>query len=251
MKKVNRYLIVLLLVFTYGCEDNVKFEDKELIIKGTTNKIIVQVPKKCQQFSSTILESVEFLKKSAKSDQSLKKIYDKAELISEFSENIKAITIAQCEINRKSNVYDPNISDQAFYSELVKSYVEFQMWKDLKTANNSVLLDSAINRVYNNIYEHKNEELSNLVNDMAFSFKTAAGSTVVIYVNGQMACATVADATGEVTCVVPKKYLLPRPKEISFVKIVATAIGFEPKQLNYSMGEAMLQVRGGKRINLN
>lgn len=253
MRNLKKYLVLLLSFLFIGCNEKIQFTNKEFTIKGTGSKITIQVPNKCELFSSSLKESVEYLKVSAKKDQALKKIYDKADLISEFSERIQAITIAQCKINQTSNVYDPNFSDQVFYSELVKSYVEFQQWKDLKTGatGTTELLDSAINRLYSNMYNHKNGELSNLVNDMAFSFNSAAGSTVVIYVNGQMACATVANSNGDVTCVVPKKYLLPIPNEITYIKIAATAIGFTPKELNYSLGEAILKATNGKRISID
>jgi hypothetical protein len=253
MSNIKACLTLLLYFFFISCNDNIKFTNKKFTIKGTSNEITIQVPAKCEQFSSSVKESLDFLKVSAKKDQALKNIYDKADLISEFSERIQAITIAQCKINQQSNVYDPDFSDQVFYSELVKSYVEFQKWKDLKTGTTATteILDSAINRIYSNMYNHKNEELSNLVNDMAFSFNSAAGSTVVIYVNGRMACATAANSKGEVMCVVPKKYLLPIPNEITYIKIVATAIGFTSKELNYSLGEAILKATNGRRINID
>jgi len=253
MSKAKRYSILIFIFYFLACGEKTEIINKEVTIKGTNNKITIQVPKNCEQFSSNIRESIDFLKKSARKDLSLKKIYDKADLLGEFSERIQGITIAQCKINKNMNVYDPNFSDQVFYSELVKSYIEFQKWKDLKTYNteSTKLLDSAINKIYTNAYKNKKEELSSFINDMALSFSSQAGSTIIIFVNGQMACATIADIKGDVVCVIPKKYLLPVPNEITYIKIVATAIGFTPKELNYSLGETMLLASKGKRINLD
>ena len=245
--------IVCIVLFTQ-CKDKIKFVSKEVIIarSNPVTKMTIQVPESCDKFSQGVKISLDALVKYSGQEISLKGNYDKANVISEFSERIKTITTAQCKICQRSNIIDPNVSDQVFYNDLVKNYVEYQKIRDFSSAtlndSEKTIIANALADVYRSIYTTKLDELPAYIKDMSLSMQGNPGGTFKVFVNDSLVCATVADNSGNAICIINKKYLIPPPDKQTEIHIRYSAIGFNEQQQGFTLGELILLNKSGNKI---
>lgn len=243
--KISRLISFLLIFLFCQCEKKVKFINKDVIIKGTTNKITIQVPEKCGDFSEGVKMSLDAIVKYAGQDASLKATYDKVNIISEFSQRIKTITIAQCKIIQNSVVFDPNESDQVFYNQLVNDYIQYQKLRDFTQLENlneeqRKLIATAITEVYTNIYTNKKDEVIAILKDLKLTIKAIPTSNVTVKINGENVCMTAVDIDGIAVCFIPKKYLVPKPNEEYKIDIILASVGYADNIKTYSLGSLVL-----------
>jgi hypothetical protein len=130
---------------------------KNFIVKGTTTKIEVEIPEDCESFNDGIKLSVDAIAKySGKEIGSFKGTYEKIKVLTDYSERIKTICVAQCNYLRNSVVLDVNESDYTFFSKLLQNYTEYQKIKDLVDTDLSEQqkdeVVNSISSVYKSLY---------------------------------------------------------------------------------------------------
>ncbi len=230
-----------LALLLQGCP--VKFTKKEFIIKGSNpvQKITLDVPESCEKFSNGVEVNIEAMVKYAGQEAELKANYDKVLLIEEFSDRLKAITSAQCKIVQTSTIIDTDVSDQTFYNEIVKDYVEYQKVKDLITSSPTETQKDEITKtilsVYETIYDNKKSELENFVDNLKIQLDVDTGANVFIFVNDNQIDAFQAGLDTPISYTIDKKHLLPKPNEQIKIRFKVSAIGFQDLGGEFSLAE--------------
>jgi len=245
--KQNCFLFLLpLMILTQGCpKDEIKFIDKEFIIKGSTNKITIKVPTECEKFNTGVKVNVDAMVEYAGQEAQLAANFEKVLLISEFSDRLRAIIAAQCNIVQTSLVIDPNNSDLSFYNDIVKNYTEYQKVRDLLTSNPSTSQKNEITKtilsVYEVIFKNKKDELLDYITNLEILLDVLPGTQVMIYRNNELIGTILGGAESPTKYVIDKKYLLPAPDEIINLKFVASAVGYRPIEKSFSLAELQKQ----------
>lgn len=252
----NRKLFIFLIpiaLMLQGCP--VKFKKKEFIIRGSNpvEKISLDVPESCEKFSNGVEINIEAMVKYAGQEAELKANYDKVLLIEEFSDRLKAITSAQCKIVQTSTIIDTEVSDQTFFNEIVKDYVEYQKVRDLITSSPTQSqkdeITNTILSVYETIYDNKKDELTNYVDNLKIQLDVETGANVFVYVNDDEIAAFQAGFDTPISYTIDKKYLLPKPNEQIKVRFKVSAVGYQELVKEFTLGE--LRDKEQKDIPLN
>lgn len=242
--KTNILLIALSSFILFGCPSKpIEFCKKEFVIKGSNpvEKIETQVPCSCDKWENGVKANIDAAVKYAGQEASLKGSFEKINLISQFSDRLKAITTAQCKINQTSITFDPNISDQVFYNEIVKNYTEYQKIADLQTAGLTAdqkgrIVDALLN-VYKSVYELKKDELLSIASDLKCTFKvtTTVNSSVEIYKNNSLLQTISLGSSANYT--IGKANLVPAPNENFVFKFRLLTNGTQASEKIYTLSE--------------
>ena len=165
MKKHLLFYLVPLIFLIQGCPNSKPdFIDKEFIKKGTSEKITIKIPRKCETFNTGLKVNVDAMVEYAGQEAQLAASFEKVSLISEFSDRLKAITAAQCRILHTAIIIDTNSSDFSLYNDIVNKYTEYQKVRDLISSNPSEEQKNEITKtilaVYETIYNNKKDELT-------------------------------------------------------------------------------------------
>jgi hypothetical protein len=242
--KTNIFLIALCSLVLFGCPSKpIEFCKKEFVIKGSNpvEKIETQVPCSCDKWENGVKANIDAAVKYAGQEASLKGSFEKINLISQFSDRLKAITTAQCKINQTSITFDPNVSDQVFFNEIVKNYTEYQKIADLQTAGLTAdqkgrIVDALLN-VYQSVYELKKDELISIATDLKCTFKVSptANSNVEIYRNNSLL--QTVSLVNTLTYTIGKSNLVPAPNESIVFKFRLMTNGTQTSDKTYTLSE--------------
>lgn len=212
--------LALISLVLWGCPSKpIEFCEKEFVIRGTNpvEKLKTQVPCSCDKWENGVKANIDAAVKYAGQEASLRGSFEKINLISQFSDRLKAITTAQCKINQTSVTFDPNVSDQVFFNEIVKNYTEYQKIADLQTAGLSAdqktKIVNSLLAVYKSVYDIKKDELISVAKDLKckFSVTSTANSAIEIYRNGTLL--QTVQLSNSTTYSIDKLNLVPAPNE--------------------------------------
>ena len=195
----------------------------------------ITVPKKCKKFNSGVSASLNAM--VSYSDQlksSLEFDYNKALVISQYSERMKTIAATQCEYLRGVAVINSNNSDYDFYNALAANYLEYQKVKDLidnnPNADEKVQITNAILSVYESFMGAKKDPKTK--NKIKFEVKVQPGNTVSLYINDKIIASSVADANGFVFFEINPANLPEGENSISDVIISVNYTGYVPSEIS-------------------
>lgn len=254
MNKLEFILFVSLMVIIQGCPDKKPdFIDKEFIKKGTSEKINVKIPRKCESFNTGLKVNVDAMVKYAGQNAQLTANFEKVSLISEFSERLRAITAAQCRILQTSIIIDVNTSDFSFYNDIINNYTEYQKVRDLIAASPTEAQKDEITKtilsVYESIYKNKKEELMDYIKNLEVMLDVLAGAQVLIYKNNELIGGVTGGPVSPTKFIIDKKYLLPVPNETITLRFVASTVGFMTKEKTFTLFELQKQALDKKAIS--
>ena len=242
MKKQLFFFLVPLVFLVQGCpKGKSDFIDKEFLKKGTTEKLTIKIPRKCETFNTGLKVNVDAMVEYAGHDAQLAASFEKVSLISEFSERLKAITAAQCRVLHTSIIIDTNSSDFTLYNDIINKYTEYQKIRDLITSNPSEAQKDEITKtilaVYETLYKNKKDELMDYIKNLDILLDLLPGTQVMIYKNNEFIGAVIGGPEVPTKYIIDKKYLLPVPNETITLRFVASAVGFRTKEITYTLSD--------------
>lgn len=255
MKKIILPILLTSLLAVSNCSDKVTYVKKTVIKVPSGETVIIDVPESCGDFENGIETNIKAMVKYAGQEVELQAEYNKILLISEFSDRLKAITIAQCKIIQNSTKISTTTSDEMLYHQLVRDMFEYQKARDLMLTSpsqeNKDLLNKTILHIYESIYTTKSDELKDKAEDYSMEFEVAPGAIISAEVDGKVIGTTVCDANSKASITIPGMYRVTRPGEFSRVKIKVSYIGFADKVEEFNLSMLMLKNKNKTIVKMN